>query len=152
MQQLSNVPHGSGIELWHGFALSTIFATLAAVRLWLNRNKPSSEVYETNARAEKTRAEARRIDADSSAALGEIFRGMSAQALELHEHIRFLQSEVQGKTNAEQQARDRSHDAIAEVQRCIFRIRDYEELLTNAGVKFEKFEIKNYKQIMGTEE
>lgn len=145
MQSPPQVPHGTGLEVWHGFAVSTIVATLTAVKLWLNRKKPNAEVHETESRAERTFAEARRIDADASKSLGEVLVSMSRQLAEAQLTIR---EDLENKTHAEEVARVRSHKAIAEVQRCVMKIRDYEELLRVNNIPFERFEFKTNEQIM----
>lgn len=145
MQSPPQVPHGTGLEVWHGFAVSTIVATITAIKLWLNRNKPRAEIHETDARAERTFAEARRIDADASKSLGDVLVSMSRQLAEAQQTIR---EDLENKTHAEETARARSHKALQEVQRCVMRIRDYEELLRTNKVSFETFEFKTNEQIM----
>ena len=162
MQQPPNVPHGLGFEVWHGFLASTILATVTAIKLWLNRKKPDAEVHETEARTGKTWAETRKIDAEASKSFGEVILAMSDKLSEAQREIEnqrerhasqvtFLQSQIEHKDESEQVARIRSHKAIAEVQRCVMTIRDYEEKMRQDDVTFHPFDFKSYEDIMETE-
>jgi hypothetical protein len=166
MLHLLQDPHGFMLEKWHGFFATTILATLAAIRLYLNRKKPLQDIHESTARIGKLAAESRQVDADAAKSFSETMMVMlskisdltegQAQMRERHaKQVEFLQSQVEIKTAAEQDAmekeqiaRERSHRAIAEIQRCIMAIRDYEEMLRGDDVKFEAFDFKPYEEIM----
>lgn len=168
MLHLFQEPHGFALEKWHGFLASTILASLAAIRLYLNRNKPDAEVHESRARTGKTLAETRQIDAESAKSFSEVMLAMSDKIAQLHENqssqqerhnkqVEFLQSQVKIRTEAEREAlakeqlaRDRAHDFAGEVQRCVARIRDYEEIMRHAEppIDFIPFDCKTYDEIM----
>jgi hypothetical protein len=159
-------PHGFILEKWHGFFATTILATLAAIRLYLNRKKPSQDIHESTARIGKLAAESRQVDAEASKSFSETMMVMLGKISELTEgqaemrdrhskQVEFLQSQVEIKTLAEREAiskeetaRERSHRAIAEVQRCIMAIRDYEEMLRTQSIVFQPFDFKPYEEIM----
>lgn len=154
MQAPPNVPHGFSLELWHGFFATTVLAILAAVRLWLNRKKPSADVHESEARTGKTWAETSKSFGEAMSAMlekiAELQDTMERQRDRHEKQVLFLQGQVEIKTESEQLARERSHRAIAEVQRCIMAIRDYEEMMRGCDppVEFTTFDFKTYEEIM----
>lgn len=62
-----------------------------------------------------------------------------------------LQSQLSDKDRQEQAARARTHRAIAEIERCVFAIRAYEETLKENKVHCMAFEVKSYEEIMGVD-
>lgn len=168
MLHLFQDPHGFALEKWHGFLATTILAICAAIKLYLNRKKPDAEIHESRARTGKTLAETRQIDAEAAKSFSEVMLAMSGKIAELHENqaqqrerhikqVEFLQTQMEIRTEAErealakeQKARDRAHDFAGEVQRCLVRIRDYEEMLRaiEPPITFIPFDSRRYEEIM----
>ncbi len=159
MQTPPSVPHGSWRELLPYVIFSFLAGSLGWVKVWLDRKKPDAEIHETQARTARTNAEARKLDAEASRDIGEIVVAMSAKITEAQQlydeqrerharQVEFFQRQVEIKTDSEQLARDRAHAALAEVQRCILIVRDYEERMRAAGIQVVPFEVKTYEEIM----
>src|SRR5688572_2492748 len=123
MQQPPNVPHGSGLEVWHGFAISTVLATIAAIKLWLNRNKPRSDVEETDARTKRTLAESRKIDAEAGKTFGEVVLAFSNALTEANQALMDAgerhSKQLLHREKQEEAARARAHDIGDELNRAV---------------------------------
>jgi hypothetical protein len=160
------------LPLWVAILVPLTVAAFAAsgtwLTLWINRKRKGT----ISAEAHRTDAEARQLEVGNIADLYKqlrearaelaviIYEGAekSRELRELHaKQIEFLQSQVEIKTEAEYQAREgerlvrkRFHASQNEIQRCIFRIRDYEELLRNCEPKipFEAFDFTPYEQFL----
>jgi len=154
--------------VWFGIAGTLLGVSATLLGTWLNRKRRSSVKAEDN----KLYAEARNLDAQTladvyeqlratRAELSEIVREQSLKTREQKElhakQVEFLQSQVEIKTEAEydarqkeQTARTRFHVAANEIQRCIFRIRDYEEMLRKyePEITFIPFDFTPYKNIL----
>lgn len=169
MQTPNALPHSySWADVLPYLVALLIGASTRYIPLWLDRKKPDAEIHETHARAGKAEAESRRIDAEAGKSFGEAIVALSDKITESHneiylqrerhikqveflqERVEFLQSQVVRKTDDEALARERSHDAIDEVQRCVTVIRKYEEKMLTADppIEFTPFIVKPYKEIM----
>lgn len=161
MQATPQVPHGSWVDVLPYVIVWLIGVSTRWIPLWQNRKKPDAEIHETYARASKTEAETRKIDAEAGKSFGEVIVALSDKITESHDEIEkqrerhakqveFLQNQIEIKTDSEQVARIRAHNAIAEVQRCVMAIRDYEEKMRNCDpvIQFKPFDFKSYEEIM----
>lgn len=155
MQSLFQIPHGVALELWHGLVLAIIGGSVGWIKLYLNRKKPASEIEEAGARSLLTRAEARKREIETDAAFSEMVVGLTTAMAEAQLHIA-----EQGKRHAEQlrhreeqeeAARDRAHNAIDEVNRCVKHIKFIEAVLIKKEIPFEPFAVKTYKEIIREE-
>ena len=69
---------------------------------------------------------------------------------EVHQkELQFLQEQLRHRGNLEVQARNRTHSALAEVQRCVMTIRAYEEVMREKDLQFQPFVFKTYEEIIG---
>jgi chromosome segregation ATPase len=156
------------LAVWFGIAGTLLGVSATLLGTWLNRKRRSS----VRAEDRKTHAEATKLEIESIADLYEQLRATRAELTaiihegaeksrelrELHaKQIEFLQSQVEIKTEAEfdarqneQKVRTRFHASQNEIQRCIFRMRDYEELIRKCEpkVEFVPFDFTPYKDIM----
>ena len=144
MQGIPEIPHGGWREVLPQWIVAGLVAISGWVKVWLDRKKPlvdEAEIHESRARG--------------SASLGEVVVGIShqlvenaafieKQRIEHEKELRYLQT-------LEVFSRNRAHAAMDEVQRCIFRIRDYEEMMRNT-IEFEPFRIKTNKEIFGPDD
>src|SRR5687767_15671764 len=91
---------------------------------FLKRKQPEADLHLSEAQTERTRAEARRLDAESSLDIGQVVVAMSKQLTETQRDIdeqrerhaaesQFLRDQIEIKTASEQLARERSHAALA---------------------------------------
>jgi tellurite resistance-related uncharacterized protein len=173
MQTPSALPHGySWVDLLPYVLGVLIGVSTRWIPLWQDRKKPDAVVHETHARAGRAEAETRKLDAEAGKSFGEAIVALSDKITESHNEIylqrerhikqvefiqgrvEFLQEQVEHKTADEQKARERSHRAVAEVQRCILTIRDYEERMRNckSPIEFTPFKFKSYENIMDGKE
>jgi DNA anti-recombination protein RmuC len=82
--------------------------------------------------------------------LSEELQRVTVRLEEVHQkEIQFLQEQLRHRGNLEVQARNRTHAALAEVQRCVMTIRAYEEAMRERDVEFEPFPFKTYEEIIG---
>lgn len=123
--------------------------------------------------SKKSPSEIEAKKAEASVNLGKVITDISRQLIENQEYIErrriehekeiesgrktaeFLRQQLRYKEELEVIARNRAHAALDEVQRCVFRIRDYEVFMreiTRDSVPFEPFQIKTNKEIVGFEE
>ncbi len=156
------------VPLWLAIVgpLFTLIAGIAGS--WLNRKRKSS----VRAEDRKSEAEATRLEVASLADIygqlrdarnevAAIVRANTEESRELKAHHEseevFLRSQIEIRTQSEFEAkenekkvRDRFHAANGEIQRCILRIRDYEEILraANPAIMFTPFDFKPYEEIM----
>lgn len=165
-------PSQASVPLWLalvGSIASTVVGSGSIyLATWLNRKRRSS----VRADNLKTEAEARKLEIESLAALYEQLKSTRAELAqiiierakkdredhELHaQQLLFLQSQIEIKTAAEDAAkktelslRDRAHEAANEIQRCMRRILEYEELLRKIEppVVFTAFDFTPYKNLM----
>lgn len=68
------------------------------------------------------------------------------------QQIKFYQESLRYRASLEVIARDNAHNAMAEVWRCQLQIRVYEDMLKDANVAFEHFEIRGYDELRGGRE
>ena len=154
------------VSVWLTILIALITPSLALIGVWLNRKRYSSVKAEDN----KTDAEAQRLQVEILAnlygqlrnthkELAETIDENAQKARELREihakQIEFLQSQVHMKDEKEYQAheaekvvRGRFHAAQHEIERCIFRIRDYEEQLRALNVAIIPFDFSSYKDLL----
>ena len=173
MQTPSSLPHGySWVDLLPYVLATLIGVSTRWIPLWQDRKKPDADVHETHARAGKVEAETRKIDAENAKSFGEAIVALSGKVSESHneiylqrdrhskqveflqERVEFLSEQIQTVTEKEELARQRSHRAVGEVQRCVLTIRDYEEKMRNCErpIEFTPFNFKSYKDIMDGED
>jgi predicted CopG family antitoxin len=82
--------------------------------------------------------------------LSEELQRVTVRLEEVHQkEIQFLQEQLRHRGNLEVQARNRTHAALAEVQRCVMTIRAYEEAMRERDVEFQPFPFKTYEEIIG---
>lgn len=150
MQQPPNVPHGSGLEVWHGFAVSTILATLAAIKLWLNRKKPNADIHESIARTKRTDAETRKLDAEAGKTFGEVVLEFANALTEANQAMADQgarhATQLLHREKQEEAARRRAHDIADELNRAVGVIKHYEIAMTEARIEFVPFQVKTFKE------
>ena len=94
--------------------------------------------------------------------LEEALARVATRAEEVHaKELQFLREQLRHRGNLEVQARNRTHDALSEVQRCLMTIREHEEKLREheaymrgKGVPFTPFQpfvFKTYDEIIGND-
>ncbi len=156
------------VPIWLAILLALITPSLALIGVWLTRKRLSS----VKAEDKKTGAETQRLQIQiqgdlwdqlhrTRTELTETVNESAEKARELRElhakQVEFLQAQVEIKTEAEyearhkeQKARDRFHASQNEIQRCIFVIHHYEELLRHCQpkIEFTPFDFTPYKEIM----
>lgn len=149
MQGLPDIPHGAWREVWPFYLLATLLGSSGWVKVWWD--------------SRKLRSESRQIDAataqSQAAAVGEIVKSISKALIDANsqvtqqrtEHakeIAFLQEQLDHRQAREETARDNTHRAIAEIQRCIMRIRELEDSLKEQDIPFEAFVMKSHAEIV----
>ena len=160
MQTPPDIPHGGWHESWIQWIITAILASSGWIKFWHFSKKTDSDIHETDARTERTHAETRKLNFDNSADLGQVMgvlieRQMAAQEAADARRERYLaqiddlQSRLVKKEAEETAERAGKHRAMAEVQRCIMAIRDYEELLRAKDYEQTPFKIKTYEDIIG---
>jgi hypothetical protein len=148
MQGFPEIPHGTWREVWPFYLVAAVFGSSGWIKVWLDSKKSPSEI-------ERTRTEA-------SVNLGKVVTGISQQLIDNQQYIerrrvahekevQFLRQQLRYKEELEVIARNRAHAAMAEVQRCVFRIRDDEDLL-RGRIEFQPFKLKTHAEIFGQEE
>lgn len=154
--------------VWHDAIVAAIVASGTWLTIWANRKRRSS-----------VKAEDRKSDADviklNAESLAEIYRQLREARNEVATIVRrnadeikelkshhaaeeeFLRNQIEIRTRSEyealkkeQRVRDRFHDAAGELQNCILRIRDYEEVLrtSNPAIVFTPYNFKPYEELM----
>lgn len=165
-------PSPTWAVVWHDAIVALIAASGAYVTVLVNRKRRST-----------VRAEDRKADADviklNAESLAEIYgqlrearnevativRRNAEEIKELKTHHaaeeEFLRSQIEIRTQSEYEAKEgekrvrgRFHDAANEIQKCILRIRDYEEVLraSNPAIVFTPYNFKPYEEIMRAHE
>jgi predicted CopG family antitoxin len=144
---------GSGLLTVLVAGISSIASAMLALygQQWLFRRKNQTELEKSSDQSytelghvvlELTDKERGRLEA----ALDRVAR----RAEEVHaKELQFLQEQLRHRTNLEIQARNRTHDALSEVQRCVLTLREHEELMRKKGIGFEPFVFKTYDEILG---
>lgn len=149
--QTPSIPHGSWSEVWLYALISVVSLIAGLIPGWWNRKKPAierSEIGESNARAQKTLADA--IVAMSARAL-EAQTEIEAQRARHVKETGFLQKQIEHRQEQEEDARTRAHNAFDEINRCVRVIKQY-ELMMSDKIEFNPFIVKTYKEIMGEDE
>ena len=156
------------VSIWLAIVLALITPTLALAGVWLSRKRRSSVKAEDTKTSTETQRLQIQIQGDlweqlhsTRTELTDIIHESAQKTRELRElhakQIEFLQSQVEIKTEAEfdahqkeQKVRDRFHASQNEIQRCIFVIHHYEEILRRCEPKLEfvPFDFTPYKDIM----
>lgn len=141
---------------WQGVIVAVVGAPLSAgialyVNLLLQKRNHRVELEKTGDQSyaelghvvlELTDKERGRLEAG--------LQRVAEQAEKVHiQQLQFLQEQLRHQGNLEVQARNRSHRALAEVQRCLMTIRAYEEQMRTGEVAFEPFTFKSYDDIIG---
>jgi chromosome segregation ATPase len=129
---------------------------------WVNRKRSSTVKAEDN----KLEAEAISLNIKSLADLYEQARSARAEIAAMvqrhdatvREYVKeteFLREQIEIKTESEFQShedekkvRARFHAAANEIQRCILRVRDYEEMLRSLSQVFTPFDFTPYEELM----
>ena len=60
------------------------------------------------------------------------------------QQVKFLQDSLRYRATLEVIARENAHNAMGEVWRCQLQIRTYEDMLKDADVEFQPFQIRGY--------
>ena len=82
--------------------------------------------------------------------LEEAIERVTVRLEEIHQkELQFLQEQLRHRGNLEVQARNRTHAALAEVQRCVMTIRAHEEIMRTRELPFAPFVFKTYEEIIG---
>lgn len=84
--------------------------------------------------------------------LEEAIERVTVRLEEIHQkELQFLQEQLRHRGNLEVQARNRTHAALAEIQRCVMAIRAHEEIMRNRELSFAPFVFKTYEDIIGVD-
>lgn len=70
--------------------------TYKLYNVWLNRKKPAAEIHATEAQAEKTRAEGRKINADADVQFSDIIERLHARIDQMQEGVDEIRGERDG--------------------------------------------------------
>lgn len=141
---------------WQGVIIAVVGAPLAAlIALWFNawqhkRNR-QAELEKTG---EQSYADLGHVVLELTdkerGRLEEALQRVTVRLEEVHQkELQFLQEQLRHRGNLEVQARNRTHSALAEVQRCVMTIRAHEETMRSNSLAFEPFIFKTYEQIIG---
>jgi hypothetical protein len=141
---------------WQGVIIAVVGAPLAAlIALWFNawQFKRNRHV-ELEKAGDQSYAELGHVVLELTdkerARLESALQRVAEQAEKVHaKELEFLQQQLRHRGNLEVQARNRTHSALAEVQRCVMTIRAHEEMLRVAHVEFMPFHFKSYEEIIG---
>ena len=156
------------VPIWLAVLGIVVPATAVYFATWLNRKKPSSvkvEDKKTENEAQyqlvQTLANVSLQLKNANVELAQTFDENIRKGRELREvhagQIQFLQAQVSAKdekiyeaAQAEKTVRGRFHASQNEIQRCIFKIRDYEELLRHCKPKidFAPFDFTPYADLL----
>lgn len=151
---------------WQGIIVALIGAPLSAVialyvNLLMQKRARQAELEKTG---DQSYAELGHVVLELTdkerARLEEALARVAEQAEKVHaQELQFLQEQLRHRGNLEVQARNRTHAALAEVQRCIMTIREHEELLKEHEsyfkgrelpfTPFRAFIFKTYEEIIG---
>lgn len=141
---------------WQGVIIAVVGAPLAAlIALWFNawQHKRNRQL-ELEKTGDQSYAELGHVVLELTdkerARLEEALQRVAEQAEKVHaKELQFLQEQLRHRGNLEVQARNRTHAALAEVQRCVMTIRAHEEAMRANDVTFIPFAFKTYEQIIG---
>lgn len=141
---------------WQAIIVTFIGAPLAAIialafNAWQHKRTVRAELEKTG---DQTYAELGHVVLELTdkerARLEEALQRVTVRLEEVHaKELQFLQEQLRHRGNLEVQARNRTHSALAEVQRGLMTIRAYEEAMREAKVPFEPFTFKSYDDIIG---
>jgi len=157
MQGSNSFPHGWSEVLPYILA-ALIGASTRWLPSWQNRKKPEADVGESIARAKRTDAETRKLDAEAGKTFGEVVVAFSTKLTEANQEIaeqrerhvkrlEFLEQQLLHRQEQEETARSRAHDAMDEVNRAVAAIKKYEMILTEKKIEFVPFTVKTFKEI-----
>ena len=152
--------------VWHDAIVLGIGASGTWLTLWLTRKRRST----VKADDRKTGAETEHLEVQTQDSIWEQLNRTRAQVTKILDEtairnreteerhaiqMEFLQGQVKMKDEKEYQAheaekmvRGRFHAAQHEGERCIFRIRDYEEQLRGLKVEVIPFDFSSYKDLL----
>ena len=141
---------------WQGVIMAFVGAPLAAlIALWFNawqfKRTKQTELEKTG---DQSYAELGHVVLELTdkerARLEQALQRVAEQAEKVHaQELQFLQEQLRHRGNLEVQARNRTHAALAEVQRCVMTIRAYEEEMREQKLAFAPFVFKTYEEIIG---
>lgn len=141
---------------WQGVIIAVVGAPLAAlIALWFNAWQfKRTRQHELEKTGDQSYAELGHVVLELTdkerARLEQALQRVAEQAEKVHaKELHFLQEQLRHRGNLEVQARNRTHSALAEVQRCVMTIRSYEEMLRRESVEFTPFSFKSYEEIIG---
>lgn len=121
---------------WLHFAYALIAAFLSGggiyklYNIWLNRKKPAAEVGESEARIEKTRAEARRIHVESDSEISNAVTRMTVRISEIQEKAMSEREEL-----FDELEKKRIELGLADLQ-----LRKMKALLDIHGIRYSEFD------------
>ncbi len=133
MQEVHTSPTWSQIVFYIVASFLGGGTTYKLATLWVERKKPGAEIHETEARADKARAEARRINADTDIQLSDMLERWHIRVDQMREKIDSLSNE-----------RDR-YKQRADLQDIELRLRDRQlmmmkGILDSRGIKLSDFD------------
>jgi predicted CopG family antitoxin len=143
---------------WQGVIIAIVGAPLAAlIALWFNawqhKRTRQAEMEKTG---DQSYAELGHVVLELTdkerGRLEESIERVTVRLEEIHQkELQFLQEQLRHRGNLEVQARNRTHAALAEVQRCVMAIRAHEEIMRNGELPFAPFVFKTYEEIIGVD-
>jgi hypothetical protein len=143
---------------WRDVIMVLVGAPLAALialwfSAWQHKRNRQAEVEKTG---DQSYAELGHVVLELTdkerARLEEALERVTVRLEEVHaKEIEFLHEQLRHRGNLEVQARNRTHSALAEVQRCVMTIRAHEELLRKEHKEFMPFTFRTYEQIIGVD-
>lgn len=141
---------------WQAIIVTFIGAPLAAIialafNAWQHKRQLQAEIEKTG---DQSYTELGHVVLELTdkerARLEQALQRVAEQAEKVHaKELEFLQTQLRHRGNLEVQARNRTHSALAEVQRCVMTIRSHEELMRRSNIVFEPFAFKTYDDIIG---